>query len=243
MTEKLLDTDRRIENVRENYKIIRDRIAEAAIKSGRTPEDVRFMAVTKTVEPALINAAIEEGITLIGENRVQEFLGKESELHLDGIEKHLIGHLQKNKVRQIVGKVDMIESVDSVAIAAEISKRSQMQGITTDVLLEVNIGGESSKFGFSPDTLEENLAFISELSHIRVRGLMSIPPICDEKEKIRQFFSQMNELYIDFSSKIFNNINMNILSMGMSGDYYEAILEGSNLVRVGSALFGNRIYR
>lgn len=243
MTEKLLSTDRRIENVRENYKIIRDRIAEAAVKSGRNPEDVRFMAVTKTVEPALINAAIEEGITLIGENRVQEFLGKESELHLEGVEKHLIGHLQKNKVRQIVGKVEMIESVDSADIAREISKRSEMQGIITDVLLEVNIGGEASKFGFSPDTLEENLALISELSHIRVRGLMSIPPICDEKAQIRQFFSQMNELYIDFSAKIFNNINMNILSMGMSGDYYEAILEGSNLVRVGSALFGNRIYR
>ena len=243
MTEKLLSTDRRIENVRENYKIICERIAEAAIKSGRKPEDVRFMAVTKTVEPALINAAIEEGITLIGENRVQEYLGKAPELHLDGVEKHLIGHLQKNKVRQIVGKVDMIESVDSIEIAREIAKRSEMQGITTDVLLEVNIGGEESKFGFAPDTLEENLAQIYELSHIRVEGLMSIPPICEQKAQIRQFFSQMNELYIDFSSKIFNNINMNILSMGMSADYYEAILEGANLVRVGSALFGERIYR
>ena len=241
--EKLLSTSRQIENTRHNYHVICERIAEAAVKSGRKPEDIRFMAVTKTVEPAVINAAIEEGVTLIGENRVQEFLGKAPELHLEGIEKHLIGHLQKNKVRQIVGKVDMIESVDSVEIAREIAKRSEMQGITTPVLLEVNIGGEDSKFGFAPDTLEENLAQISELSHIRVEGLMSIPPICEQKAQIRQFFSQMNELYIDFSSKIFNNINMNILSMGMSADYYEAILEGANLVRVGSALFGERIYR
>ena len=239
----MLSTNRRIEIVKENYKIISERIAEAAVKSGRNPEDVRFMAVTKTVEPVLINTAIEQGITLIGENRVQEFLGKEPDLHLEGVEKHLIGHLQKNKVRQIVGKVDMIESVDSVEIAKEISKRSEMQGITTDVLIEVNIGEEASKFGFAQETLEESLAEIALLPAVRVRGMMCIPPICETKEQNRQFFSQMNKLYIDFSSKIFNNINMNVLSMGMSADYYEAILEGSNLVRVGSALFGERIYR
>ena len=241
--EKLLSTSRRIELVKENYKIISERIAEAAIKSGRAPEDVRFMAVTKTVEPALINAAIEQGIDLIGENRVQEFLGKEPDLHLQGVEKHLIGHLQKNKVRQIVGKVDMIESVDSVAVAEEIAKRSAMQGVTTQVLLEVNIGGEESKFGFSPENLEQALEEISLLEHIEVKGLMSIPPICEKNEQIRQFFSQMRQLYIDFSSKIFNNINMNVLSMGMSADFEQAILEGSTLVRVGSALFGERIYR
>ena len=239
----MLSTNRRIEIVKENYKIISERIAEAAVKSGRNPEDVRFMAVTKTVEPVLINTAIEQGITLIGENRVQEFLGKEPDLHLEGVEKHLIGHLQKNKVRQIVGKVDMIESVDSVEIAKEISKRSEMQGITTDVLIEVNIGEEASKFGFAQETLEESLAEIALLPAVRVRGMMCIPPICETKEQNRQFFSQMNKLYIDFSSKIFNNINMNVLSMGMSADYYEAILEGSNLVCVGSALFGERIYR
>ena len=241
--EKLLSTSRRIDLVKENYKIISERIAEAAIKSGRAPEDVRFMAVTKTVEPALINAAIEQGIDLIGENRVQEFLGKEPDLHLQGVEKHLIGHLQKNKVRQIVGKVDMIESVDSVAVAEEIAKRSAMQGVTTQVLLEVNIGGEESKFGFSPENLEQALEEISLLEHIEVKGLMSIPPICEKNEQIRQFFSQMRQLYIDFSSKIFNNINMNVLSMGMSADFEQAILEGSTLVRVGSALFGERIYR
>ena len=243
MTEKSLNIQPQIDAVKENYKIISERVAEAAIKSGRNPEDVRLMAVTKTVEPVFINAVLEEGASLIGENRVQEFLAKEPELHLDGVEKHLIGHLQKNKVRQIVGKVDMIESVDSVALAKEIAKRSTALGIITPVLVEVNIGGEASKFGISRTELEDMLAEISELDGIRVDGLMTIPPICEKSEQIRQFFSQMNQLFIDFTPKIFNNINMNILSMGMSADYYEAILEGSTLVRVGSALFGPRIYR
>ena len=137
----------------------------------------------------------------------------------------------------------MIESVDSVDIAKVISKRSEMQGIITDVLIEVNIGEEASKFGFARENLEESLAEIALLPALQVRGMMCIPPICETKEQNRQFFSQMHKLYIDFSSKIFNNINMNVLSMGMSADYYEAILEGSNLVRVGSSLFGERIYR
>ena len=243
MTERLSDIQERIESVKQNYKIISERIAEAAIKSGRNPSDVKFMAVTKTVDPVFINAAIDEGITLIGENRVQEFLSKEPELKLEGVEKHLIGHLQKNKVRQIVGKVDMIESVDSVELAKEISKRSEMLGINTDVLIEVNIGEEDSKFGIDKSKLEEFLGEISLLPAISVKGLMCIPPICEKSEEVRAFFSQMNQLFIDFSPKIFNNINMNVLSMGMSSDYYEAILEGSNLVRVGSSLFGPRIYR
>lgn len=239
----MLSTSRRIEIVKENCSIIRERVAEAALKSGRKPEDVRLMAVTKTVEPVLINTAIEQGITLIGENRVQEFLSKEPELHLEGVEKHLIGHLQKNKVRQIVGKVDMIESVDSVALAREIDKRSEMQGIVTPVLLEVNIGEEDSKFGFSKEDLEQACAEIATFEHLTVQGMMTIPPICEKKEEIRENFSKMHQLFIDFSSKIFNNINMNVLSMGMSADFEEAVLEGSTLVRVGSALFGERIYR
>ena len=228
----MLSIPQQIETVKENCQIIRERIAEAAVKSGRKPEDVRFMAVTKTVEPVLINAAIDAGITLIGENRVQEFLSKEPELHLDGVEKHLIGHLQKNKVRQIVGKVDMIESVDSFALASEISKRSEAAGIIED-----------SKFGIEKENLEALLEQMSVLPAIRVEGLMTIPPICEKNEENRAFFSQMHQLFIDFKPKIFNNINMNILSMGMSADYYEAVLEGSTLVRVGSALFGPRIYR
>ena len=241
--EKSSSTLLQIETVKQNCKIIRDKIGEAAIKSGRNPEDVRFMAVTKTVEPIFINAALETGINLIGENRVQEFLAKEPELNLDGVEKHLIGHLQKNKVRQIVGKVDMIESVDSVELAKEISKRSQLAGITTPVLIEVNIGQEESKFGFEVDGLEEKIHQITEMPALKVRGMMTIPPICEKSEELRQNFSKMRQIYIDINSKIFNNINMDVLSMGMSADFAEAILEGSTLVRVGSAIFGPRIYR
>lgn len=241
--EKSSSTLLRIETVKENCKVIKENIAEAAIKSGRNPEDVRFMAVTKTVEPVFINAALETGIDLIGENRVQEFLAKEPELHLEGVEKHLIGHLQKNKVRRIVGKVDMIQSVDSVELAEEISKRSLSAGITTPVLIEVNIGQEESKFGFGTDALEEKIFEISEMPAVEVRGMMTIPPICEKSEELRQYFSKMKQFYIDINSKIFNNINMDVLSMGMSADYEEAILEGSTLVRVGSAIFGPRIYR
>lgn len=233
----------RAEEVRDNCRVISGKIAEAAIKSGRSPSEVRFMAVTKTVEPFLINAALETGINLIGENRVQEFLQKEPELHLGGVEKHLIGHLQTNKVRQIVGKVDMIESVDSVEIACEISKRSAAAGIVTPILLEVNIGNEDSKFGFSEDNLEENMLRISELNAVKVEGLMTVPPISDKIEQTKRNFYEMHKIYIDFKTKIFNNINMNILSMGMSADYEAAVLEGSTLVRVGSAVFGPRIYR
>ena len=241
--EKSSSTLLQIETVKQNCEIIKERIAEAAIKSGRSPEDVRFMAVTKTVEPVFINAALETGIDLIGENRVQEFLAKEPELHLEGVEKHLIGHLQKNKVRQIVGKVDMIESVDSVELAAEISKRSQAAGIITPVLIEVNIAQEESKFGFGTEELEEKIHQISEMPALKVRGMMTIPPICEKSEELRQYFSKMSQIYIDINSKIFNNINMDVLSMGMSADFAEAILEGSTLVRVGSAIFGPRIYR
>ena len=241
MMERLLSDKQRIELVKDNCKRISEEVAEAAIKSGRKPEDVRLMAVTKTVEPVFINAAFECGINLMGENRVQEFLGKRDELKLDGVEKHLIGHLQKNKVRSIVGEVDMIESVDSVSLAQEISKRSAAKGIVTDVLLEVNVGNEESKFGFSFEEVEQAMYEIRELEAVRVRGLMSIPPICDDIALTRKNFAKMYKLYVDISSKIFNNIN--ILSMGMSGDYVEAILEGSNLVRVGSKMFGNRIYR
>lgn len=239
--EKLLNTQ--TDFVKENCKIIKDKIGEAAIKSGRNPQDVRFMAVTKTVAPEYINAALETGIDLIGENRVQEYLSKAPDLHLDGVEKHLIGHLQKNKVRQIVGEVDMIQSVDSVELAKEISKRSQMLGITTPVLIEVNLGNEESKFGFRAEELDEKLAEIDTFSSIKVEGMMTVPPICEKIEESRRNFAQMYKIYIDFKSKIFNNINMNILSMGMSADFEQAILEGSDLVRVGSALFGRRNYR
>lgn len=225
----------------ENLKAVRYEIAEAAIKSGRHPDEIRLMAVTKTVEAQYINHAIENGASLIGENKVQEYLGKKDELVMPH-EAHLIGHLQTNKVRQIVGNVSMIQSVDSIKIATEISKQSEKIGTVTDILLEVNIGSDENKFGFSSETLEENIYEISELKGVRVQGLMTVPPFDSDLEKTRIFFSNMRQLFIDIAEKKIHNTNMGILSMGMSGDFKEAVMEGSTLVRVGSAIFGSRRY-
>ncbi len=232
----------RFKDIEENYKNITENIAQAAVRSGRNPDDVRFMAVTKTVESLYINHALSLGIDLIGENRVQEFLGKRDELNLSGVEKHLIGHLQTNKVRQIVGEVDMIDGVDSIKVAKEIGKVSQKKGIITDVLVEVNIGGEESKFGLDPSQLYETVCEMSEIEGIKIQGLMAIPPICTNEEENRNFFSNMYTMFLDIKAKKLDNVSMNILSMGMSDDYVSAILEGSTMVRVGSSLFGRRVY-
>ena len=234
--------EERFKDIEENYKRIRENIQKATLESGRDEGSVRLMGVTKTVDSLYINHALSLGIDLIGENRVQEYLGKRDELHLDGVERHLIGHLQTNKVKQIVGEVDMIDSVDSVKVAKEIGKISARKGIVTDVLVEINIGEEASKFGLDPSELTETLCKISEIDAVRVKGLMAIPPICDSSTEIRKFFMNMNRMFLDIKAKKLDNISMDILSMGMSGDYVEAILEGSTMVRVGSSLFGKRVY-
>lgn len=238
-----LSDEERFSAIEENLKIISNDIAEAAIKSGRSFDDIGLMAVTKTVEPRFINRAIECGISLIGENKVQEFLLKEPELALASCKAHLIGHLQSNKVKKIVGKVDTIQSVDTVDIAKEIGKRSAMQGITTKILLEVNVGNEDSKFGFTSDELFERACEIAEIEGVSINGLMCVAPICEKEAEIRAVFANMRRMFIDIGAKKIDNINMNVLSMGMSGDYESAILEGANLVRIGSAIFGARIYR
>lgn len=244
MTERSLTEYReaRCRDIEENIKEIRDRIAEAAIRSGRNPEDVRLMAVTKTVEPYFINHAIHCGIDLIGENRVQEFLGKKPELDLDGVDCHLIGHLQTNKVRQIVGEVSTIQSVDSLKVAKEISKQSVKNELVTKILLEVNVGEEESKSGMPYEAVEDLLPEIAALPGLSVEGFMAIPPICEDEVVLRGYFSKMNQLYVDMKVKNIDNININTLSMGMSADYVQAILEGSTMVRVGSNLFGARVY-
>lgn len=238
-----LSDEQRFMAIEENLKIINEEIAEAAVRSGRDPGDISLMAVTKTVESRFINHAIANGINLIGENKVQELLLKEPELNLGNCKAHLIGHLQSNKVRKIVGKVDTIQSVDSVSIAKEIGKRSLDAGITTKILLEVNAGNEDSKFGFSHDELFERACEISEIDGILINGLMCVAPICEKEDELRAIFSNMNRMFIDIGNKKIDNINMSVLSMGMSGDFKQAILEGANLVRVGSAIFGMRIYR
>lgn len=240
MTEKLLDKG--FERVGENLKVVRENIAEAAIRSGRKPEEIKLMAVTKTVEPEYINYAISQGIDLIGENKVQEFMSKKEFLNLENCEAHLIGHLQTNKVKKIVGEVSMIQSLDSLHLAEEISNRSKALGIVTDVLIEVNIGGEDCKTGLEMSKLEELIYAAAEMPGIKVKGLMTVPPFSEDSEQARGFFKNMYKLFIDMRSKKIDNISMDILSMGMSGDYCQAVEEGSTLVRVGSAIFGNRRY-
>ncbi len=239
--ERFIPDEARIKRTLDNYERVKNNVAEAAIKAGRSPDNVRLMCVTKTVEAEYINPVLDAGAGLIGENRVQEYLSKCGLLHLDGVEKHLIGHLQTNKVKQIVGEVDMIESVDSVKLAKEISKCSIKKDVVSNILVEVNIGQEDSKSGIFLEGLEELLCEISELPNIAVKGLMTIPPICDEDEA-RKYFAIMHKTFIDIKSKNLDNINMDVLSMGMSGDYEAAISEGSDIVRVGSAIFGARQY-
>lgn len=234
--------EKRKADIEYNLDVINEKIAESAIRSGRRPEDVQLMAVTKTVDPIFINYALDYGVKLIGENRVQEMLRKKPDLHLQGVDKHLIGHLQTNKAGQIVGEVDMIQSVDSLKIAKEIGKQSAKKGIVTDVLLEINVGAEESKTGFSTSDFFESLHEISEIRDIHVKGLMTVPPICENNTELCKFFENMFNIYVDIKAKKLDNITMNILSMGMSGDYEEAIKCGSNLVRIGSSIFGPRIY-
>ncbi len=235
--------EQRFRDIEENAKVIREKVAVAAEKSGRCAEDIRIMAVTKTVDPIFINYALCNcGFDLMGENRVQEFLSKKEELKLENTDVHLIGHLQTNKVKLIVPHVKMIESVDSVRLAREIGKEAKKTDKICDVLVEVNVGMENSKFGIDSVYLTEFLSEIGEIDGIRVKGLMAIPPICENKAEEKKFFSSMYNMFLDIRDKKIDNIDTDILSMGMSGDYESAIEEGSTEVRIGSSLFGKRIY-
>ena len=237
MEKSFIDT-----TISDNLQHIREKITNACNSSGRDINEVTLLAVTKTVDAERINAAIRLGVNNIGENRVQEFLGKRDALNLTDVKAHLIGHLQTNKVRQIVGNVQMIQSVDSLRVAAAISRCSSELGIVTPVLVEVNIGGEEAKSGVAAGDLEQLLTEIAPLKGIQVQGLMTVPPILHLEKEKRAIFSKMYQLFVDIDGKKIDNIDMQILSMGMSDDYCEAILEGSTMVRIGSALFGERHY-
>lgn len=228
--------------VKENLLRIQERINDACIAANRAPDTVELMAVTKTVAPQYINEAIEAGITAIGENRVQEYLGKCDALRLQNVRTNLIGHLQTNKVRSIVGKIDRIDSVDSEHVATAINTASAAVGKSTDILVQVNIGREPQKSGVLPEDLPALLEKIAVLPHISVKGLMTIPPIFETEYEKRKIFSQFYQLFVDIRAKKLDNIDMQVLSMGMSGDFYEAILEGATTVRVGTAIFGHRNY-
>ena len=235
MSEKLL-TDTAV-NVLETF----EKIERSAKEAGRDPSEIRLMAVTKTVAPEKINEAIEAGCRLLGENKVQELLEK-YDSYDKRAEIHFIGRLQTNKVKYIVDKVSMIESVDSIKLAEEIEKRCAKIDKIMDVLLEVNIADEESKGGFSADEILEISEEIKRFPHLRLRGLMTIGRFGAEIEETRQYFEKMRHLLVDIKSKNIDNIYINILSMGMSADFEIAVSEGATTVRVGRGLFGARKY-
>ena len=224
-----------------NLLEIEENIIKAATESGRKREDIILLAATKTVSAEVINYAISKGVSHIGENRVQEFISKNEDISNDA-HRHFIGHLQTNKAKDIVGKVEMIHSVHSLKLASLVGKLSQEKGIVTDVLLEVNIGNEENKSGFLKEELNEIIPQIAKIDGIKLKGLMAIPPICEKGQENIPYFEEMYKLFVDNRGKKIDNVNMEYLSMGMSSDYADAIRCGSNIVRIGTSLFGKRIY-
>ena len=221
------------ESIYENLKVIRENILSAAEKSGRNPEDISVMAVTKTVPYEIVNEAFKAGVSLLGENRVQEFKEKLPHYEAPKDKIHFVGHLQTNKIRDIIDNVSMIESVGSYHLAEALSKESIKRGITTSVLLQVNIGAEETKGGFLKENLTYSLKRIKELENLKICGLMAIPPRLSSAD----YFKEMQELFL-FCKEL--NPDFSVLSMGMSGDYCEAIACGATQVRLGRALFGER---
>ena len=229
-------------SIAENVKAVKENIAAAALRCGRSPDEIKLVAATKMNDAERVRQAIAAGVDICGENRVQELQEKYAQGAYEGCPLHFIGHLQKNKVKYIVGKVGLIHSVDSVALASEINKRAAALGIVQDILLEVNIGAEPAKSGFAPGELSCALDAMAGFGSIRVLGLMAIPPICEKSEENRVYFRRMKQLFIDIGQKKYDNVFMQLLSMGMSADYEVAVEEGANLVRVGTGIFGARNY-
>ena len=224
-------------NIEENVRAVRQRIAAAA--GGR---QVTLVAATKMNGKDAVQRAIRAGIDACGENRVQEMTGKLEQDAYAGAPLHFIGSLQKNKVKFVVGRCDLIHSVNSPALLEVIAKKAASLELVQDVLLEVNIAGEASKTGFLPGELPQLLEAAERFSSVHVRGLMAIPPKSRKNGENRRWFAQMRELFIDIGAKTYDNVTMDFLSMGMSDDFEDAILEGSNMVRVGTAIFGARHY-
>ncbi|MEY8320426.1 YggS family pyridoxal phosphate-dependent enzyme [Lachnospiraceae bacterium 46-61] len=227
--------------IQQNIIDIEQRITAAAQRSGRKREDILLLAVSKTIDVSRIKQAVNCGLKELGENKVQEILEKYDAMGED-VCWHLIGHLQTNKVKYIINKVNMIHSVDSVKLAEEISKRAKQSNVIMDILVEVNIADEQSKFGISP---KETLSFIKNiafLDNIRIKGLMTVAPFVDNPEENRDCFRRMRQLLVDINAEKIDNVNMSVLSMGMSNDFEVAIEEGATIVRVGTNIFGKRVY-
>ena len=226
----------------QNIRLVKERIAAAARRVGRDPGEITLCAATKVQSDDTIRAAIAAGVEVCGENRVQELCAHlENDAYAGAGQVHFIGHLQTNKVNKVVGRVELIHSVDSLRLLEAIDKQAQKLGIVQDILLQVNIGGEDSKGGVSPEELEELARSAVQMDHVRLRGLMTIPPIAHEPGANTHYFVKMRQLFVDMRAKIAHNeSDMDCLSMGMSGDYEDAVEQGATLVRVGTALFGPR---
>lgn len=222
--------------IKDNVKRVLEDIAETAVKSGRNPEDVTLVAVTKTVTAKEAQEVMDAGVLTLGENRVQSLLEK-YEILKDKPQWHLIGHLQTNKVKYIADKVSLIHSVDSFKLAAEIDRKFKELNKTAEILMQVNVSGEESKFGISPDESLTLLEEILNLSNVKVKGLMTMAPLVATPDECRKYFAELKKLSQNIADRKYENVSMQHLSMGMSGDFREAIMEGATIVRVGSALF------
>ena len=229
-------------SIAENIAAIRAKIDAAAIAAGRDPKEIKLCAATKMNDADAVRQAIAGGVDLCGENRVQELVQKQKENAYEGAPVHFIGVLQTNKVKQVVGKVDVIQSVDRLNLLDAIQKEAAKQGIVQDIFLEVNVGGEESKSGFATPEVLPLLEHISEYPNIFVRGLMTIPPISEKSGSNRKFFQEILQLSVDIRTKKYDNVSVDCLSMGMSDDFEDAVSCGSTMVRVGTAIFGARDY-
>lgn len=229
--------------IAENIAKIRENMVRAALAAGRRPEEILLCAATKMNDAARVREAVTAGVDCCGENRVQELTQKLSEHAYDGAPVHFIGHLQTNKVKQVVGRVTLIQSVDRLELLRCIEHEAEKQGILQDILLEVNVAAEESKSGFTPELAPEIAAQMVEYPHCRLRGLMAIPPISEKSGDNCRYFEKIHTIAVDITAKKYDNVCMDCLSMGMSEDYADAIACGSTMIRVGTAIFGARIYK
>ena len=229
--------------LRDRILAVQERIARAAEQAGRDPKEITLVAASKMNDAERVRAAIAAGITVCGENRVQELLEKYEQNAYEGADLQFIGTLQTNKVKYLIGKVSLIQSVGSVHLGEAIAKEAAKRGVRQDILLEVNIGREQAKSGLLLEELDEAIARLSEKESLHIRGLMAIPPIADETTKNLSYFHEMRQVFVDILTKKYDNVNMDYLSMGMTNDFETAIACGANMVRIGTAIFGARPYQ
>ena len=229
-------------SIAENVAVVRAQLEQAAKEAGRDPKEILLCAATKMNDAQAVREAIAAGVDCCGENRVQELTQKLSENAYEGVPVHFIGHLQTNKVKQVVGKVSLIQSVDSLKLLAAIDREAKKQDLIQDILLEINVGEEESKSGFSITEIPELLPDLGKYPNIRVKGLMAIPPISQKNGDNLKYFQKIFHLSVDIAAKKYDNVKVDCLSMGMSNDFADAIYSGSTMIRVGTAIFGPRNY-